>query len=161
MSKPACVIFDCDGVLFDATMFKSDKKWENQSDETLSHDEYKDKWQEFYSHISDFHPIKPIIDTAIGLSVRYPIVIITGRPEAFRLSTRVELGYNGVRCDKLLMRKDSDRRPAHKIKREILEHSVMPHWIPILAFENDERTIEVYQEHGILTYCPAHKLIKT
>jgi hypothetical protein len=159
MAKTPIVIYDCDGVLCDATLFKGQPKWEEQNGETLPHDEYKEKWDEFYSHIPEFSPIQPVIDTAIGLSVRYPIFIITGRPEAFRLPTRIWLGYHGIRCQKLLMRRDEDRRAPHKIKRDILEQEILPNWNPVLAFENNEETIEMYQQHGILTYAPAHKLI--
>lgn len=158
-NKPLAVIFDLDGVLFNASIFKS-KDWDKHPDETLTHKQFDAKWKEFYSHIPDFEPIRPMIDVNFGLSLRYPIIIMTGRPMAFRLETITGLELNGIKWEKLLMRENDDRRSAHKIKRDMLENSVFPTWKPILAFENNQETIEMYTEKGILTYAPMHKLIK-
>lgn len=83
----------------------------------------KKNWKKFFGAMSDDPPSEIVMNWVKALAADYEVVIMTGRPEAYRSVTETWLSDHGVRYSSLLMRRDGDHRPDHVVKRELLDRT--------------------------------------
>jgi len=97
-------VLDIDGVLADVR-------------HRLAHVQRRPKdWDAFFAAAPDDTPLPEGLDRATELAARGGIIYLTGRPERCRLDTETWLAAHGFPRSTLLMRPDTDRRPARMFK---------------------------------------------
>ena len=97
-------VLDIDGVLADVR-------------HRLTHVQRRPKdWDAFFAAAPDDTPLPEGLDRATELAARGDIVYLTGRPERCRLDTETWLTNHGFPNAHVLMRPDTDRRPARMFK---------------------------------------------
>lgn len=148
MRKRNCVICDIDGVLFDS------RKWE----EEVPKGKDREEWDNFEKKVYLCTPNKPFIDLIATVNKLIPVVFITGREESPFLfkETKKQIVKNSnfklipnINCY-LFMRKYKDYRDVEVTKEEIAK-KVMTRYNPIIAIDDDERNIKVYDKLKIPT----------
>ena len=86
----------------------------------------------------------------------FNLVVVTGRPEKWRLVSSNWLRLNGIETDLILMRGEDDYRPVPEVKLGILEtHFGSLEQAAdriIFALEDHDETIEAFRENGIVTF---------
>ena len=75
------------------------------------------------------------------------VVLITGRPERYRVVTEDWLVRYRVRWSELLMRGDGDRRPDHVVKRDMVRG--MDRGKVLFALDDRVGNVRMYREMGI------------
>jgi phosphoglycolate phosphatase-like HAD superfamily hydrolase len=103
--RPTIAVFDIDGVLADVR-------------HRLHHVERSPKnWDAFFAGMADDGPLEDGINAARELAADgHRIVYLTGRNESYRRLTTSWLTSHGLPEGRLIMRADSDRRPARQFK---------------------------------------------
>lgn len=87
-----------------------------------------------------------------GLDPTKPVVLLTARPHSLRETTLMWLAAQGYRWDLLIMRGAQDQHlssPDFKRKSvgEIREFGLEP----LLAFDDDQRNVDMFRAQGIPT----------
>jgi phosphoglycolate phosphatase-like HAD superfamily hydrolase len=99
-------VLDIDGVLADVR-------------HRLTHVHRRPKdWDAFFAAAPDDTPLPEGLSRASELAARGDIIYLTGRPERCRLDTETWLDTHGFPDAIVLMRPDTDRRPARVFKLE-------------------------------------------
>lgn len=97
-------VLDIDGVLADVR-------------HRLRHVQRRPKdWDAFFAAATDDAPLSEGLSRATDLAARGEIVYLTGRPERCRQDTETWLAAHGFPSAEVLMRPDTDRRPARLFK---------------------------------------------
>lgn len=81
-------------------------------------------WDSFYARCSEDLPVREMIDLVNVLSMKYHVVLCTGRRESCRKDTVKWLCDNGVKAahvSLILMRKDGDFRQDSIVKQSLLK----------------------------------------
>ncbi len=77
-------------------------------------------WAAFFARAGD----DPVLDEGFAVAQRlateHEVVYLSGRPERLRPVTLAWLDRHGLPAGRLLLRRDSDRRPARVLKREVV-----------------------------------------
>lgn len=133
-------IFDIDGTLANR-------------DHRLHHvmGENKD-WGSFFTECHLDTPYNHILKLALDLqkSGAANILFVTGRPWAYRSKTAEWLKNAGLNVERnLLMRADSDRRPDHLVKLDILEVLKNIGFEIIMAFDDRNSVVKMWRENGV------------
>jgi phosphoglycolate phosphatase-like HAD superfamily hydrolase len=114
-------------------------------------------WEVYNSRMGEDTPYDKIIAQADLLSTKYPIVFLTGREEQYRQLTERWLA-NYMQCvshgaahhpTRLYMRATGDRRPNPVVKKELLAQLHADGGKLLRVYEDDPRSVEMFQELGI------------
>ncbi len=162
MYKPSenCIIIDLDGTVAQEN---------NIAD--LSNIVTREDWDKFHESKkwyapSEFKPIHKVIDIINSFYNSFynsPYVIfLTAREDTkeglIRLNSLRFIRENFTMCENikdygfafdLLMRKENDFRPSSIVKEDFLLHEILPNYDVILAFDDEENNIKMFQKHGI------------
>ena len=108
-SSPRVAVFDIDGVLADVR-------------HRLHHIESgRRDWDGFFASVSDDPALAEGCQAALqAVASGLTLIYLTGRPERCRPDTLQWLSEQGLPEGELIMRRDSDRRPARVLKVEAL-----------------------------------------
>jgi len=161
MSDTLAIIVDLDGTILS-----------NSSRHAIPQDNIREEWDNFH-RLNYFYnpnkltPIKEVIDIieSIYNGKKYfkPMVIfLTGREDTSNGLIRLNCyrfikqnfkifssPYCYNRDYKLLMRKENDFRPSDKVKEDFLKNEIIPNYIPILAFDDEESNINMFKKNNI------------
>ena len=130
--QPACFIFDIDGTLANSDGLRSPYD---------------------YSRVQFDKPYEDLIYVAEDLSVSGShIVIVSGRDEECREQTVNWLDNQGVRYNKLFMRKHRDTRHDAQVKYEIARDLIVPNYYIRGVFDDRTRIVNCWRSMGIRTY---------
>lgn len=145
-SSKGIVIFDLDGTLADNT-----HRQHVLLTRTSLVDPKTANWKAFYKACPNDKPIEEAIEICNVLYSRgYKVVIITGRGEVAFKETIDWLKKYDVNYHELHMRGKLDYRTSDEYKESVLEK------FPIdyikMVFDDSEKDIEMYKEHGIKTF---------
>ena len=77
-------------------------------------------WNAFFAHAADDPLLPEGAAVAMRLVVDHDLVYVSGRPERLRQTTEAWLNAHGLPRGAVVLRGESDRRPARVVKREIL-----------------------------------------
>lgn len=83
------------------------------------------------------------------LSIKYKIVVVTGRDESCRTATEKWLENNSIPYHEIYMRKDDDNRRDSVIKEEIFWNEIHPHYNVICIFDDRNSVVSMWRELGI------------
>lgn len=126
--RPIAVV-DIDGVLADATHRQHHL-------ETRPRD-----WDAFFAAVGGDAPIAEGVSLAVELAEDHDVVLLSGRPEATRAETLAWLQRSEVPFSRLLLRRDTDRRPAPAMKAAALARLGPPGRIAVVV-DDDAAVIE-------------------
>jgi phosphoglycolate phosphatase-like HAD superfamily hydrolase len=134
--RPACVVFDIDGVLADVR-------------HRLHHVERKPKdWDAFFAGMADDPPLPEGIELARNESAAgRDLAFLTGRSESYRQVTQDWLDRHEVPRGQLIMRPDGDYRPAKLFKPAALRRIASTRDVTYLV-DDDLTVVETLRAAG-------------
>lgn len=154
------IVFDIDGVLADCShRLKYIQGEDKDYDKFYSKEElWKDKPIKAGMNILDaLHRFEVMRDNPRLTEFYGEVIFITGRNESCRDTTYNWLYNNilerGTVYHKLYMRPKNDYRPAHEVKKDLIEKHIGFENI-LFAFDDDVMVSEMYNRHGVMCYRP-------
>jgi beta-phosphoglucomutase-like phosphatase (HAD superfamily) len=133
------VVVDIDGVLADATA---------RLHHVTTPGRRKD-WDAFFAAVPDDPLVEELHRLLDLLHPDLAIILLSGRPARTRDDTVAWLERHHVRWDLLVLRADSDRRPAPAVKQEALAAIAGLGFEARLAVEDDERNAAMFRAAGV------------
>ncbi|HEX3540277.1 MAG TPA: hypothetical protein VHT75_07505 [Acidimicrobiales bacterium] len=133
------VVFDVDGVLSDATdrqHFVTGRRRD---------------WNAFFDAVGEDTVIPAVARVLELLDPVVVIVLLTGRPLRVQPQTVAWLDRNQLRWDVLVMRPSGEYAAARAFKRRSIDELRAYGMQLELAFEDDRRNLEMFQEQGVPT----------
>ena len=131
-------VFDIDGVLADA------------SHRQHFVDARPKDWSAFFAAVGD----DPVIERGRALlwehQERDEVVLVSGRPEGTRSDTVAWLARAGITVDRLVLRRESDYRPAAVAKAELITALAAPAEVRVVV-DDDENVVETLGALGYRT----------
>lgn len=79
----------------------------------------------------------------------FDLVMVSGRKEQCRARTKSWLAGFGIIPALLLMRPDSDNRPDHELKLEILQRDILPLYNVMFAIDDRDAVVKMWRDQGI------------
>lgn len=152
------IVFDIDSVLADCShrlhyIQKPIKDYDKfYSDKEILKDKVLKNGQMLFNAID--RSIEEDYRNKSGEFEKVRIAFVTGRNESCRFATKKWLWDNitnltvGIR-----MRPTNDYRPAHEVKKTLIERHIGFENI-LFAFDDDDQVNEMYKKHGIICYKP-------
>lgn len=133
------VIFDLDGTLAEVSHRRS-----------LVESDGKD-WDAFFAAMHLDTPRAVIVELygILGESGRFEMVIVTGRPERYRAPTEAWLSSHEIKSDRLLMRRDGDRREDAIVKQEFLMGLRAGGKQVFIAVDDRDSVVAMWRREGI------------
>jgi hypothetical protein len=96
------------------------------------------------------HPVAEVIH---ALAAKYPILLVSGRPEHLRDLTLQWLADHGVPYEQLYMRPDNDYRPDDIIKEEILNKILAEkEYKPMFVFDDRLSVCALWIRKGLFLF---------
>jgi hypothetical protein len=83
------------------------------------------------------------------MSLRFDVIICTGRPEQFRRETEDWLNVNQIPYKKLLMRPNEDNRPDDELKSDLYEKYLEPLYQIIFVVEDRQSAVDMWRKKGL------------
>lgn len=77
------------------------------------------------------------------------IIISSGRNKSQRAVTLKQLMGQGLVFDALYMRSDSDYRPDHEVKSQMLDKMRKEGFNPTMAFDDRQQVVDMWREKGL------------
>jgi beta-phosphoglucomutase-like phosphatase (HAD superfamily) len=133
------VVVDLDGVLSDVTP---------RLHHVTTRGRAKD-WDAFFAAVPDDPLVEELHRLLELLDPDLAVVVVSGRPARTRADTLAWLERYAVRWDLLVLRADSDRRPAPEMKREALGALQALDFDIRLAVEDDARNAAMFRRAGV------------
>ena len=132
------VIFDIDGTLMD---IQHRKKYVEQRP--------KD-WGKFREATKGDTPKKEVFGIAKAMQkAGHNIIIASGRNKSQRAITLKQLMGEGLVFRALYMRSDSDYRPDHEVKSQMLDKMKEHGWDPQLVFDDRTSVVDMWRSRGL------------
>lgn len=139
--KKKCFIFDIDGTLADnghrqMWVKNKPKNWVAYN-KTMSEDTL-------------IEPVQVVLDLlACGEDIH--IIICSGREEIYKNITNTWLAENGIRPDKLMMRKEKDYRDDTIVKEEML-HEIQQFYDVVAVFDDRHKVVDMWRKNGCFVF---------
>lgn len=133
------ILFDLDGTLAD-----------NEHRQHYVSNEDKE-WDMFFAEQINDRPNHPIIELFKSLkkSNKNPLFIITARPERYREKTTEWLAKYQIFPERLVMRKDGDRRSDVIVKKEMLSNFRLEGMHPLFVVDDRTSVVKMWREEGV------------
>lgn len=130
-------VLDIDGVLADVR-------------HRLHHLDSRPKdWDSFFADAAADPLLVEGLEVALDLAQQHPIVYLTGRPERCRTDTQAWLDRYGFPAGELIMRSNTDRRPARLTKIQELNRLQRQGAIAVFI-DDDERVVAAAEGAGFV-----------
>jgi FMN phosphatase YigB (HAD superfamily) len=142
VSKQKAIICDLDGTLCDLR-------------HRLHYMEHRPKMRdEFHAAAKDDAVYTDVLDILIAYRAAYNydgrrILLVTCRPETYRVATEVWLYQNLVPYDELIMRADGDTREDSLIKSLIYRYEIEPHYDVQFVLEDKNSVVQMWRNIGL------------
>lgn len=153
------IVFDIDGVLADCSHRLKYIQGENKDYDKFYSDKeiMKDKPIETSRKILDMlYELYVMEDFYRPTEFYGEVIFITGRNEICEEATHNWILRNMDMFEgsfKLYMRPKNDYRPAHEVKKDLIEKHIGFENI-LFAFDDDDQINEMYKKHGVMCYKP-------
>lgn len=141
------IIIDIDGTL-------------SNPEHRLHHLSGEKDWKAFHGAMGEDPPVEAIAQLArimyraseAGLGID-AVLIVTARHDdpLYERLTREWLELHDIPYHRLYMRRDSDTRRDHLVKRDILQQILDDGYEPILAVDDRPEVVRMWRDHGITT----------
>ena len=140
-AAPNVIVCDLDGTLANI-------------DHRLHHiRERRKDWDAFFGASGEDLPIRNTIRLVQRLhEVGHEVVIVSGRSDQVRETTETWLRRHGVPYDRLIMRRDGDRRPDTVVKAEMIERNGLHPDDVLMVLDDRARVVAMWRELGFHTF---------
>lgn len=120
-------------------------------------------WNKFFAEMHLDTPVEPVVWLTKVLAdydrlstyeqnrERVAIIVVTARPDNYRVETKSWFVQHGVRYDKMYMRKENDHRQDAIVKQEILEQIMKDGYEPFLVIDDRQQVVDMWRSFGITT----------
>jgi phosphoglycolate phosphatase-like HAD superfamily hydrolase len=134
--RPTVVVFDIDGVLADVRhrlhfLQRRPKNWDG-----------------FFAAAGDDPVLTEGRDAALLAAQAHEVVYLTGRPSSLEQVTRSWLAVSEFPPGRLLMRRHTDRRPARRVKVEVLRRLAADHEV-VMVVDDDASVVAAIRSIGL------------
>ncbi len=110
--------------------------------------DYRPKnWLGFFAAAPDDPPIPEGVARVQELAGNHDVVFLTGRPERCRRDTERWLERHGIGGHPILMRRNTDRRPARQTKHDELRRIARDGTVAVMI-DDDPEVVEELTRHG-------------
>lgn len=116
-------------------------------DGTLAHCNDRNVYD--YSKVISDELDEMVYEVVSMLSLKYKIVIVSGRDGACRKETEEWLKKHSVHYDDFFMRPAGNTENDAVIKKRILVNDIMPKYFPILAVDDRDRVVRMWRDSGL------------
>ncbi len=118
----------------------------------LHHIERRPKdWDAFFAAAPDDPPHTEGVAVVQRLAEDHDIVFLTGRPGWLRAATEAWLEANGIGGHQVVMRPRNDRRPAARVKLELVRKLSAGRQLDVIV-DDDEAVVSALQDAGYPVY---------
>jgi hypothetical protein len=115
----------------------------------LHHVERRPKdWDAFFAAAVDDPPHPEGVAIVQRLAEDHEVVFLTGRPRWLRAETEAWLEANGLGGHRVVMRPRNDRRPAARVKLELVRELAAGRQLDVVV-DDDEAVVATLREAGI------------
>jgi hypothetical protein len=140
------IIVDLDGTLFDTSAVT------HFVDGSVKPKDFKS----FYNYACTKAPLNlgvwRVCDAFRAVStIKFGIVVLTGRPEAYREATVDQLRRHGFSFDRLYMRRSHDKRSNAVMKLDYFVNEICYEFDPYLVIDDNPAVIEMWKDKGVAT----------
>ena len=133
------VVVDIDGVLSDAS----------GRQHFLNNERGVRDWRGFFGAVGDDPPLPATRALLELLPEEVIVVLLSARPSWVFERTLRWLDQHGIRWDLLIMRGDGAVAAASEFKREVVRQLVTQGFTIEFAFDDDQRTVDMFVAEGI------------
>jgi len=133
-SKKA-VIFDLDGTLVDVEDYEALHKTKNEEFRRVAEN------ADAFPHM--------VAKAKEARQKGRDIVILTARYAHYRKDTQEWLAKHGIPYDQLFMRPIGNEEKDKKVKKEILEDRILPHFDVKKAYDDKKKNVKMFRKEGI------------
>lgn len=154
------IVFDIDGVLaYCSHRLKYIQGKDKDYDKFYSDEEImKDKIIEAGRKIVDMlYNLYTMEDFYRPTEFYGKIILLTGRSEICKEATRIWVSKNifeDLSLYSIIMRPKNDYRPAHEVKKDLIEKHIGFENILFAFDDDDDQVNEMYKKHGVMCYKP-------
>jgi predicted kinase len=109
-------------------------------------------WGKFFGEMHLDPVIEPVAFLArqIQLSREAAVIIVTARPEDYRLVTQTWLRENFIAYDAIYFRPKGDYREDSIVKAEILQQIIDDGYEPFLVVDDRPQVVKMWREYGLM-----------
>jgi hypothetical protein len=107
-------------------------------------------WDAFFAAVGDDAPIPAGLALVRDLAMAHRVVLLSGRPERTRADTEAWLARHDVGYERLLLRRDVDRRAAAVFKAHVMGAIGDPAEVGVVV-DDDESVVETLTRMGYAT----------
>jgi hypothetical protein len=107
-------------------------------------------WDAFFAAARHDPPHDEGIFLVRRLARDHDVIFLTGRPDRLRRDTSAWLEQHGIGGHRLVMRPDGDRRPAARVKLELVRELARERSIAVVV-DDDPMVLATMKEAGYLT----------
>ena len=138
--KMKTIIFDMDGTL------------SNPSHRQHFMNKEKKDWSSFYVAAAHDEPNKEILEMYLmyKMNPEYETVIVTGRPEKYRLLTIQWMNKHDIPMSEIYMRPDGDFQQDYTLKSGIYNKLTEEGHNIVLAIDDRQQVVDMWRAQGIL-----------
>jgi FMN phosphatase YigB (HAD superfamily) len=97
-------------------------------------------WDAFFAGVGEDALLEAGRARLRELSADHVVVLLSGRPESTRADTEAWLARHGIEVSRLVLRRDSDYRPAAQVKAELIAAIGGPDKIAIVVDDDESVT---------------------
>jgi phosphoglycolate phosphatase-like HAD superfamily hydrolase len=108
-------------------------------------------WNAFFDAAADDPPHEEGLRVVRTLAQDHEIIYLTGRPERLRRATDDWLTRHGIGGHDLMMRADGDRRPAARVKVQLLQRLSRTRTVAVVV-DDDAEVLTAVREAGFTTF---------
>lgn len=111
-------------------------------------------WPAFFAAAADDTPNHAVLCLLhLAADAGYAVLLVSGRPEAYRGLTETWLARYGLdRHAALRMRPDNDYRPDAVVKREIYERSIAGFYDVVFCVDDRASVVAMWRELGLVCF---------
>jgi hypothetical protein len=139
MRKQNAIIVDLDGTLCNI--------------DHRQHHIKRGDWDAFYAGIPDDVPNEwcaTILWLLFFSELDHRILIVSGRPEQYRILSMQWLEKQGIPYEDVFMRKARDNRHDEIVKEEIYHEHIEPHYNVLFVLDDRTRVVEMWRRLGLV-----------
>ena len=107
-------------------------------------------WDKFFEEMVYDTPYDHVVSLLVDTYAGKPVVIVTGRPEPYRILCSQWLDYYEIKYHSILMRKANDKRSDVEVKQEILDNFLDKSKI-VAVIDDRPSVLRMWRGNGLYT----------
>lgn len=110
----------------------------------------KQNWKMFFKGLKD-DPVNEWCNEIINkFKNDHVILLVSGRPDTYKVETVKWLKAHKIYYNKLIMRKGNDHRNDSIVKKEIYENEIKPEFNVKFCVDDRQRVVDAWRELGLV-----------